>query len=348
MSAFDDFASSGQWSEELVRLLYATVSTVGKSRNFPPPAGCRSWAEDDAVQETAHEFLYGPGGQQRVTSLLITATGQESFERLLDTYVHNYLRDQARRTDIGKLVRRINDVAEDDPSLQVAATNPRRWCLTDGPSGPSTASTTVLLAAVKDVTVLVPAWTSETRDAPVADRASFLSMIHALLSVADGSLAAVDIAHAIAAHLDVRRTLPEAPLDPMLELGLEPADTAALPDATVADSDIAAKIFDSLSDAERILHAYQGSTVRELGRHLSVSKSRAATLQQALAKKLVTLLTGYDEPQGPLRHLDRLCSDWVREWTNDGVPTSQELTGTGTGAVMDTDTGFDSRPEGRR
>jgi hypothetical protein len=113
----------------------------------------------------------------------------------------------------------------------------------------------------------------------------------------------------------------------MLELGFEPPDIAASPDTAVADRDVAVGIFDGLDDDERILHAYQGSPVRELGPLLGVSKSRAATLQQALRKKLATLLTGYDEPEAPLRQLDQLCSDWVHDWTYDAVPTSQELTG---------------------
>lgn len=326
MSAFDDFSRTGQWNDELARLLYEAVRSVATSRNFPTPAEYRSWADDDAVYETAHEFLYGPGGERRVTALLVSATSQASFERLLDTYVQNFLRDQARRTDIGKLVRRINEVAEAEASFEVAAANPRRWRLAGGPIDPSTAPVSALSAALKDVKVVVPAWSSETRDAPAADRASFVGMIHAVLSAADGSVSAADIAHAVAERLDVRRVLPEEALDPMLEIGLEPPDPNAAPDTEVENRDVAVQIFDRLDDNERILHANQGSTVRELGDLLGMSKSRAATMRTALHAKFARLLTAYDDARGALRHLDQLCSDWFRDWTNELRPTSQELT----------------------
>lgn len=328
MSAFDDFSRTGQWNDELARLLYESVRSVATSRNFPKPAGFRSWADDDAVYETAHEFLYGPGGERRITALLVSATSQASFERLLDTYVQNFLRDQARRTDIGKLVRRINEVAEAEASFEVAAANPRRWHLAGSPTEPSAAPASVLSAALKVVRVVVPAWSSETRDAPAADRASFVSMIHAILSAADGSVSAADIAHAIAERLDIRRVLPEEALDPMLEIGLEPPDPNASPDTEVEDRDVAVHIFDRLDDTERIVYANQGSTVRQLGDLLGMSKSRAATIQTALHAKFAALLTAYDDARGALRHLDQLCSDWFRDWTDELGPTSHGLTST--------------------
>jgi hypothetical protein len=174
----------------------------------------------------------------------------------------------------------------------------------------------------------VPAWSSETRDAPAADRASFVGMIHAVLSAADGSVSAADIAHAVAERLDVRRVLPQEALDPMLEIGLEPPDPNAAPDTEVEDRDIAVQIFDRLDDNERILHANQGSTVRELGDLLGMSKSRAATMRTALHAKFARLLAAYDDARGALHHLDQLCSDWFRDWTNGLGPTSQELTST--------------------
>lgn len=328
MSGFEDFSRTGRWNDELARLLYESVRTVATSRNFPKPAGFRSWADKDAVYETAHEFLYGSGGERRIKALLVSATSQASFERLLDTYVQNFLRDQARRTDIGKLVRRINEVAEADGSFQVAAANPRRWRLAGGPTEPSIAPASVLSAALKDVGVVVPAWSSETRDAPAADQASFVRMIHAVLAAADGSVSAADIAHAVAERLDVRRVLPEQPLDRLLETGWEPSDLDASPDTEVEDRDVAVQIFDRLDDTERILYANQGLTVRQLGDLLGMSKSRAATMQRALHAKFTALLTAYDDARGALRHLDQLCSDWFRDWTSEHGPTSQGLTST--------------------
>lgn len=330
VSIFEDFARTGELTDELVELLYRTVRVVGSTRLFPAPDG-RSWSDDDAVWETAHDFLYTAEGKSRMVALLVSATDQRSFERLLDRSVRNFLRDHARKTDVGKLVRRVNEVAATDETLEVAGTEPRRWCLKGGPSEPSAATAGALAASINGVAVVVPPWSSETRDAPVADRASILAMIHAMLKISDGSLSAPDIAHAVTTRLDTRRTMPTMSLDEAMDLGFEPADVDLSPDAAVLARTAAVAVLYDLDDEERILVANPDATVRKLSELLGVSKSQAAKLRIRVESRLAHAVSARDDAEAILKALDGLCSDWYLLWTGSAVPTSDGLSDTETG-----------------
>ena len=65
---------------------------------------------------------------------------------------------------------------------------------------------THLAAAVVSTQVTIPAWSSERRFAPLADRETFIRLLRAVLAAADGSLTAADMAQALATRLDHRRT----------------------------------------------------------------------------------------------------------------------------------------------
>jgi len=324
VGVYQEFARTGELSDDLAELLYRTVRVIGTSRNFPAPGG-RTWADNEAVWETAHDFLYTAEGKSRIAAVFVAATDQRSFERVLDKAVHNFLRGQARKTDIGKLVLRLNEVAAADPTLEVAGTEPRRWCLKGGPSSPGAATSSAFAAALSGVEVVVPAWSSETRDAPVADRPSVLAMIHALLEVAGGSLSAVDMAHAITTRLDTRRVLPTTSLEEVMELGIEPADDGLRPDEAAAVTASALAVMSTMDDVERVVTANRDATVRKLGEILGVSKSKAAKVRAALEEKLTESLLGQDEPEVILGLLDLLCSHWCREWTSGSVPTSRNV-----------------------
>lgn len=328
MSAYEDFAR-GEFTDELVALLYRTVRVIGSTRLFPAPEG-RSWSDDDVVWETAHDFLFSAEGKSRMSALLLRATDQRSFERLLDKSVQNFLRDQSRRTDVGKLVRRVNEVAATDDKLQVAGTEPRRWCLKGGPSEASSATPGALAASLHEVDVIVPPWSSETRDAPVADRASILALIHAMLGVAAGSVSAPDIAHAIATRVDTRRTLPTVSLDEALDLGFEAVDDELLPDAAAVARASAVAVASGLGDVERIVIANRDVSVRKLGELLGVSKSQAAKVRRSVDARLADSVSGRDDAGAILVALDGLCSEWYLQWTADAVPTSDDLSETET------------------
>jgi hypothetical protein len=315
-------------------LLYRLVFLVAIARNFPPPAGFDRW-DPSAVTETAHDFLDGPRGARRVIDIAIRSADEQGFERVLEQAIVNHLRDISRRTDMGRLVRRVTEVLTDEPAFSrvtgavataavpaTAAGRARavpasktggRWALKDGPTAPSGAPETTLIAALARVEVTVPEWSSERRSAPLADRASFTRMLSAVLAAACGSLTAADMARVVATRLDHHRTPLSLELD-VLETAAE--RSPALDPAVRASSAVRAQeIFGGLSENERILLACFDLPVRDLGSVLTLRKSQASLLRQRLAARLHGELADDEDPDGTVAELCRRCEQWTQDRT---------------------------------
>jgi hypothetical protein len=304
-------------------LLYRTVSVVVRSRNFPPPEGSSLW-DESATTEVAHEFLDGPRGTRRLSDLALRSVDDASFERLLEAAVVNHMRERSRRTDMGKLVLRVAELLTGDEAFQSQGGQPSRWSLLKGPTIPSSTPAPELAESVAGIEISRPVWRSSRRDSPLADRASFVRLISTVLSAANGTLTAVDIAHAISARVDYRRSAISVDLD-VLEGVAEPAPTAD--PAVAATAQIRGRqIFDELDDRERILVATVERPVRDLGEVLAVRRSQAALLRQRLTDRLHQELADDDDPAATVASIRALCESWLQDRTLGGGATSSSTT----------------------
>lgn len=321
MSAREELVTTGRLGQAGAELLYATVRAVAVARRFPPPDGHFSW-DDAGIQSTAHDFLQGSRGAKRLLDIALKSTDERSFGRLLERAVHNHLRDVARATDFGKLVIRTKELLRSVPEfVSVAASDGERWTLAGHSESPSDVASSDLASATASVQVVVPRWTSETRDAPLADRDSMIRLITAVLSAADGAVNPVEIAHALAARLDHRRTPLTVELDQaggQPELHVVDGD----PEATTLSKMRATQIFNSLSDRERIIVATLDLNVRDLGSLVKMGKSQAALVRQRLIDRVAGELRDDDEPDLTARALTALCDDWIRDRTGSNGATS--------------------------
>ncbi len=306
-------------------LLYRLVLVVARSRNFPPPPGFQRW-DDSAVTETAHDFLDGERGRKRVAEIAIRSVDEASFERIMEAAVVNHLREVSRRTDMGKLVLRITEILKDEEEFQRVGEHPSRWTLTEGSTTPSAVPDTSLAAAVVNIHVDVPAWSSERRDAPIADRASFIRLLRAVLTAAEGSLTASDIARTVTTRLDHRRTPLSIELD-VLE-GIAERSPRQDPAAQASSAVRAAQVFDELDDRDRILVALYEQPVRDLGDTLALGRSQAALLRQRLTRRLRDELSDDTEPEETISALRRLCERWLENRTSEHSATSTYSIGT--------------------
>ena len=293
-------------------LLYRLVHLVAVARNFPPPPGFDRW-DESAVTETAHDFLDGERGSKRVIDIAIRSVDEQGFERLMEHAVLNHLRDASRRTDMGRLVRRVTEVLTDEPAFSRADATPARWTLKDGPQAASGVPESTLIAAIAPVEVTVPEWSSDRRSAPLADRPSFIAMLTAVLSAAGGSLTAADIARVIATRLDHHRTPLSIELD-VLETAAE--HSPRLDPAVRASSTVrAAQIFGELSESERVMLPRFNLPVRDLEGVLPLRKSQVSLLRQRLATRLHDELADDEDPDGTIAELCRLCEQWAEDRT---------------------------------
>ncbi|HWH30981.1 MAG TPA: hypothetical protein VNU26_18850 [Mycobacteriales bacterium] len=319
MTAYQELVGEGRPGPQFAALLYRTVRAVAWARNFPPPEGHSAW-DDDAVFETAHDFLDGERGRKRLVDLALRSTSQDSLAAQLNGAVVNHLRDAARATDMGALVRRIRELLGDDDRFAPAAGG--RWALSDGPSDPSAAGPGALAAAAAGETdVDVPAWDSARRRAPLADRPSLLRLVARVLRAADGSLTTADVARAVAARLDPTRVPFVTELD-VLERVPDPS-TSGRPEAVVARIR-AQEIFAEMSDRERVLLASWDRPLRDLGELLDVRHSQAAVIKQRLAAWLrqSVLEDGAEDADEVVMDVRSLCAAWMADRTPGAGTTS--------------------------
>lgn len=279
----EELAFTGRPGTSTAHLLYRTVRLVALARNFPPPTGSASW-DEDAVTETAHDLIDGERGRKRLADALMRSTDEQSFARIVEGAAVNFLRDAARATDLGKVVLRVAEILRSE-DFQAHGGRPPRWGLPGGPDSASTADDDALgRAAMSEPDVDVPAWTSERRDAPVADRASLVRILRRVLAAADGGLTAVQAARAVAARVDVRRsplTVEVGVLEGVAEppAGSDPADVAA----SAAE---AGALFARLDDRERIAVATFHEPLPVAAQRLALRRSQASLARQRVVRRL--------------------------------------------------------------
>lgn len=320
MTPREEVLTTGMLGEDGARLLYSTVLAVALGHRFPPPIGSQLW-DKSAVAEVAHDFVSGERGQKRIADITIRSVDEQSFARQLDSSVVNFLRDVARSTDFGRLVVRVKDVLRSNSEFQAVGSASERWALADGSNDPSEVDPNALKRAIAGASIVVPKWTSERRNAPLADEDTFVRLISTVLHTAKGSLTAVDISHALAARLEYRRAPLSVELD-VLEGVAEPADLGIDPADEAVSNLHAADIFNGLSDRERIIVATLEKPVREMAITLGIGKSQAALIRQRLFDKLAAELDDPESAEPTSIALTTLCADWLERRTASPNATS--------------------------
>jgi hypothetical protein len=323
MSARGELLATGRLGEAGAAMLYDIVGVVGVAHNFPPPEGWTSW-DESAQQSVAHDFLQSHRGPKRLLDIAIRSVDDRSFERQLEKAVLNHLRDRARSTDLGKLIIRVKEVLRAaDGFVAVPRIGEDRWAIEGSASEPSSTPTLDLAAAIRSESIVVPRWTSATRDAPLADRDTFVRLMRSVLLAARGSLTAREIAAVLTTRLDHRHVPLTVELD-SAEGVSEPTDAAPDPSSRALSKLRAADIFGGLSDRERLIFTNLDLSVRELALAIDTGKSQAAQLRQRLTDRLITELTGDDDQQGTVSALADLCEYWLQQRTVNTRGTSDQ------------------------
>lgn len=303
--------------EEFISLLSRTIRAVAVARNFPPPDDLGSWGEE-AVARTLSEFMADAQTPRRLVDLATACASDEALRARLQGTVRNFLADLGRRTPLGKLVVRINDVLGRQEEFVRAH---GRWSIADGPAEAGVEDTERLAMAIASHKISAPQWGHEARrTAPVADADTIVSLCRVLLSAAGGSLTPRTMAAAIGMRLGVGQapvSLEAASLDPGGSEGYRGTDSTA--DAALRESR-ADEILGLLNDRERAALAWPEYTVRELAPVLGVSPSQAHVIRRRAIEILKEELA--DDPDGEALagRILELAGIWAEEWTMRGVP----------------------------
>ncbi len=298
MSAWEELRDTGAFGEQATLDLYRCVRAVARGGNYPPPEGYGTWTID-AVVETAHDVFADARGPQRLVELAVKAFDEPSFQRLLEQVVRNYLRDQARLTAKGRLIRRLRELLEADPKFAVVppgSPGEGNIELVDGttPGVWNGRVSDLIAAAYKVSDVSVVRWRPEARRrSPVADAQSLLAVCEAVLRAAGASLPVADIADAVAARFAVERGPVVIPVD-----DIERWSPLAQVTMEAVEADIRAgaeELLSQLTPRERLVLAYLDRPVREVADRTGLGKSVAAETAARVRQIAANVLGGEEQ-----------------------------------------------------
>ena len=306
MTPLGELLADGMLGPAGAEALYRTVRALVVAHGYPPPEARAHW-DADAVSEVAHDFLADGRTPKRLAHLAVHSVDDDGFDRLLHRIVLNFLRDGGRRTDIGRLMRRLRDVLGDSDEFVEKGD---RWRLSDKPDEPSAVAPADLVrVAAEERDIEVPKWSANARrKAPVADAASLTRLCRRVLDAADGFLALDELAHAIAPRLGIQPTPIAEP-----HQGRDQFDTVAAPQHAddSLDSLRAGEIFEGLAPRERLLLAHPGAPVRELRDVTGLGPSQAATARGRLRALLAAELQDDDRYETVFFHLVDRARAWA-------------------------------------
>ena len=307
MGGWDELRETGAFGDEATMLLYRCVRAVARFGGYPPPEDSPRW-DLDAIEATAHAVFASGRGPARLVELASRATTEADFARLLEAVVRNHLRDQARRTSKGRLMRRLDDLLDvDDRFTRVGAgtEGAGNVTLSDGSlSGVFGGRHEDLVAAAYGTSgVRLLRWREDARrQPPIADRDSLLRVCEAVLRAAGASMRLSALADVVADRFALgaspvtagRDTEPwPAELDNAGPSA--PADEQAIVDAA------AAAIVAQMTPSERLVLANLDQTVREMADRTGMSKSTAALAATNLRIRLAGLLIDDEHAEQILR-----------------------------------------------
>ncbi|HTC69106.1 MAG TPA: hypothetical protein VK662_06000 [Acidothermaceae bacterium] len=303
-------ATGGLAGDACVALLRSLASQVTRTNSFPPPEGYTHWGEDAIDDLLADMFAQEGAGAAFVLNCYLKATDERSFERLLLAAIRNYLIDCAKKTERGKLRRRLERLLGEDPRfvrMPASQSGVPRWALAGGPLVPWQGDVADLAAAASSVRgVAINRW-NVSGPTPQATQDALLTVAHAILLHAEGAVRDEDLARVI----EGRFALLAPPRFTSLDADEDPSDPpnplSDGPEAQVVSGSRGADIWAALSQTERSLAPHLGKPDAELALVLGVGPRRAAALAAALAEKLRLATTDDEEREDVVAELLRLC-----------------------------------------
>jgi hypothetical protein len=309
MTALDEIRT-GRIGDDFVALLQRTMRAVAIARGFPPPEGHDSWG-GAALCTAVNDFLASPQTPRRLTDLVAHCRTEDALKRRLQQTVRNHFADQGRRTPVGRLVLRFNDVLRGDPDFERRGS---LWALADTNADAAAVDLDALVAALRQVDVVVPTvWGTGDRQSPDLDAASAARLARAALQAAGGPLRTSAMAQAAARRLG----LGGAPLSIEATV-FDPPQPAPLSHDATGDQVLiemrANEVFERLNDSERVAIGMPEVPVATLGPMLGVSGSKAALIRKRAVSILQNELGDEEGGQAVADAVLDLARHWIESW----------------------------------
>jgi hypothetical protein len=287
VSAYGELTATGAIGDETLDLLRRLSAQYTRTHSFPPPDGYDRW-NDEAVDDLL-AAMFSDKGPAFVMACLAGASDQASLERMLLATIGNYLKDGAKRTERGKLRRRLRGLLERDPRFvrfAAAQVGVDGWALAGTPPEFTRRSIAELQGAALAVRgVSVTRWNT-AGPTPTGTRHALLTVAEAVLAAAEGIVGDDDLARV----LESRFALIAPPRFTQLDYPGLPGEAATHPDdepsVLVAVDDRAEDLWQSLTQLERSLLPHLGEPDDVLATISGVGPREARAIADTLAEKL--------------------------------------------------------------
>jgi hypothetical protein len=227
--------------------------TRSSRTNFPPPDGY-DWWSDDAVDHLLADMFARPDagnpdeGHKFVLDCYARATDAPSLERLLLRAIENFLKDQARGTERGKLRRRLTGLLQRDERFSSYADD--RWGLAGGSAQPWQGDLATLERAAFAVRGVDITRLNRAGPTPQATVSALLTVTEAMLVEAEGSVRTGDLARVIQTRFWLLREEPQfVSFDENAVVSVDDPDSGDATDVALR----ARQVFDGLAEHERQL-----------------------------------------------------------------------------------------------
>jgi len=284
---------------------------------LPPPNGYTAW-DADAVDEVAHSFVADHLlGRRRIDSLLLRATDERSFAKLLEATVRNFFRDQLRKTARGALGRRLGQILDAESRFRLWVAGGTRfgsdslWGLDDWVDPRPFQGIPGALAPVawRIQGISVTRWRQEAaRRSPLADRLSLVRFLEGVLDAAQGLISVPQFVE-VASY---RFALQDAPAVISLDEPSPPSvpEREPGPEGVVVAREKASHVYGQLSEREKRLLLRPGDQdYRSMAEDLGLPKSTVFDAVQRIRGILGSALDPSDDSGAVMRELEMLAAE---------------------------------------
>ncbi|WP_326759126.1 hypothetical protein OHB35_15215 [Streptomyces phaeochromogenes] len=316
ISTFDELHELGHFGPVCLSLIYKLVWE--EARRLPVLAPAAGWQKAD-LEDLLGDFL-ADRIEPVTANLLALAKDDDSVGKLLRTSIRHWLIDRSRKTAVVSVGRSLEKVLSDSASFEMVLPGSEgagRWRLANTTVQPWSGPLTPLVEAAYAVpNIKIPRWNSETRRAPIADRASIEAVIHAVLTAAAGSMEVAQLVEVFTNRFPVV-------LDPVV-VSLPPdAGSVIAVDAHPSPEELVLECVDDTEDASRaegivsVLSPQERRTVPYLNSAggiqtlLGCGRSQAYHHAARLREKLRQLVGDGDDVRSVGSEVIRLCGGAV-------------------------------------
>lgn len=262
------------------------------ARRIPKPDNSK-WTQAD-IQDLTSDFYASPAYQHAV----LNAHNDESLRKLVYTGLSNLARAELRKTDRGRLHRRLIELLRSGNFIE----HPTKfWRRSSDSIGASAATSQDLLSAAWNVEVRVVKWRPDAkRNSPFAEKSSLIQLLDALFDCAAGAVHIDVLVDVFGRRLGVGPTTATEDLDVAAdgftadsELG--PAEQHCEIQAALDAAHQAGELWDQLSPRERLLVPHLAGSARKAAVAVGGGKSAVNHAMKRLKEKFRVVLSEADD-----------------------------------------------------